>query len=73
MNNDKPVTPEQKFERQLSDIVNKAAANGAHPAVLHMVLHGVANEILNSVKRRAEPQPGEPTNVEPLPKPDSAN
>jgi hypothetical protein len=46
--------PTEQFERDIANIVNAAAKNGVHPAIVHTLLCGLAQDVMFSIKRSAQ-------------------
>lgn len=49
----KPNSTEQ-FERDIAGTVTEAAKNGVHPAIVHTLLIGLAQDVMFSMKRSAQ-------------------
>ena len=46
--------PTAQFQKDLAEVVNDAAQAGVHPAIVHTVLVGIAQDVLFSIKRSAQ-------------------
>lgn len=45
------MNPTEKFQYHITEAVKKAAENGVHPAIVYMVLGGIQQDVLFSVKQ----------------------
>ena len=48
------ANPTEQFERDIAKTVNDAAQNGVHPAIVHTLLCGLAQDVMFSIKRSAQ-------------------
>lgn len=56
------MNPQEQFQNRITDAVQKAAANAVHPAIIYMVLGGIQQDVLYSVRQanRAAAAPAAP-------------
>ena len=65
------MNPQEQFQNRIVDAVKKASANNVHPAIVYMVLGGIQQDVLYSVRQAnrlaAAGGPGAPPETPPAP------